>query len=337
MCVFSQSLGGVSGYDQLWPDRGSGCTLGLGKRRNLSPMPNILCSVSMIAMIGLGSTVGAHAQSLELSFGTQGRLAAGYTDQVPDADIFLFGDATARLSLNSIPLGFELGVFGLANAVDTPHETYGTVTWDFAQGGRLSLGVPRPAYDSFAVSAVDTLFPSLGVSHAGTTRSQATYGAMFEGFLPYGVRFENETDKLRFAASVDTVPNRDATIAGLGLALPIGDLTLESAVEVSWGTTTEVAAKVQLTGTAGGVNGGLGFYLPGTVGGPEVLEAFASFEPTEKISIAGVVQIPLSGSGDPTAGVSAHYAFSPAVGFSAGVLSDAGADAAYSALLDWTF
>jgi hypothetical protein len=293
--------------------------------------------VLLIPLIFFGVAGSVQAQSLGLSFGAEGRLAAGYTDQVPGADVFLFGDATARLSLNSIPLGFELGVYGLANAVDTPHETYGTFTWDFAQGGRLLVGVPRPAYDSFAVSAVDKLFPSLGVSNVGRTRSQATNGAMFEGFLPYGVRFENEAEKLRFAASIDTVPNRDTTIASFGLALPVGDMTLESAVEVSWGTTTEVAGKVQLKGAVGGFNGGLGLYLPGTVGGPELLEAFASYAPTDKITLAGVVQFPLSGPDDPTAGVSAHYAFSPMVGLSAGVLSDASADVAYSALLDWSF
>jgi hypothetical protein len=296
--------------------------------------PQLVCLILLIFFAPTGSL---QAQSLRLSFGTEGRLVAGYADQVPGADVFVFGDTVARLSLKGIPLGFELGVYGLANAVDTPHETYGTLTWDFAQGGRLSVGVPRPAYDSFAVSAVDTLFPLLGVSGVGRTRSQATNGAMFEGFLPYGVRFENETEKLRFAASIDTVPNRDTTIASFGLALPLGDMTLESAVEVSWGTTTEVAGKVQLKGAVGGFNGGLGLYLPGTVGGPELLEAFASYQPTDKITLAGVVQFPLSGTDDPTAGVSARYAFSPTVGLSAGILSDAGADVAYSALLDWTF
>ena len=283
------------------------------------------------------STGSAEAQSLGLSFGADGQLAVGFTDQVPDADIFFFGDATARLSLNSIPLGFELGVYGLANVVDTPHETYGTFTWDFAGGGRLFLGVPRPAYDSFAVSAIDTLFPSLGVVHTATTRSQTTYGAMYAGHLPYGARFEKVTDKLRFAASVDTVPNRDLTVASVGFAMPLGNVTVESAIEALWGVTREVSGKVQVTGKVGRVDGGLGLYLPGTGGGPEVLEAFASFEPVEKFTVAGVVQIPLGGTDEITAGVSARYAFSSASSFSAGVLSDAGAAATYSALLDWTF
>ena len=148
----------------------------------------MLNPIFLLACLGIGWGSSAPAQSQAFTFGSEGRLAAGYTDQVPGTDITLFGDATARLSLDNAPLGFELGVFGFANVVDTPHETYGTFTWDFAQGRRLFLGVPRPAYDSFAISAVETMLPALGVSHTAATRSQATYGAMFEGFLPYGLR-----------------------------------------------------------------------------------------------------------------------------------------------------
>lgn len=300
-------------------------------------MKNIPCSVVVIAVFGFGWAESSQAQGFGISFSSDGRLAAGFSDQVPGAEFTLFGDATARLSFNNSALGFELGVFGLANVVDTPHETYGTFTWDFAQGGRLFLGVPRPAYDSFAVSAAETMLPGLGVSHTAATRSLATYGAMFEGYLPYGLRYEASTDVLRYAVSVDTVPNRDTTIASLGFALPMGDVTLESAIEAAWGPATNIAGKVQLKGTVGGINGGLGLYSPGTVGGPAVVELFASYDTIDKITLASVVQIPIGSSIDPTVGISADYAFSQSVGISAGLLSEAGKDIAYSAFLNWQF
>lgn len=293
-----------------------------------------LLLVAISAFCGAGS---ARADSLGLTFGADGRLAAGFSDQVPGASLFFFGDATARVSLDAISLGFELGVYGLANVVDTPHETYGTFTWDFAGGGRLFLGVPRPAYDSFAVSAMDAMFPTLGVLQTDATRSQATYGAMYAGYLPYGIRYEQETDHLRFALSVDTVPNRDLTIASLGFAWPVGDLTLETAIEASWGATDDLSGKVQLKGALGRVDGGIGLYLPAAGGGRDMLEAFASFQPVEKITVAGVVQIPFGASDDVTVGISARYAISAANGFSAGVISDASGATAYSALLDWQF
>lgn len=300
-------------------------------------MQQILRIFAVILWVTVGTSTAGHAQSLGLSFGADGRLATGFTNQVQGADLFFFGDATARLSLNNSSFGFELGVFGLANVVDTPHETYGTFTFDLAQGGRVLLGVTRPAYDSFAVSAVDSMQPSLGVLRTAATRSEATYGAMFAGYLPYGLRFETQTDAFRFAASFATVPNRDKTIVSVGFAVPVGDLTFETAVEASRGATTEFAGKLQVKGKIGQVNGGVGFYMPGTVGGPRMAELFAAFDPTEKITVSGVVQIPLGGNDATVAGVSVRYAYSSRVGVMAGVLHDADAKVAYSAMLDWKF
>ncbi len=278
---------------------------------------------------------GPQAQSLPFDITADGRLALGYSDRLPGADVFLFGDATTRLGFGAF--GFELGVFGLADAIDTPHETYGAVTFDFAGGGRVSAGVPRPAYDSFAVSGLEGPFPSLGVARTGTSRSLATFGAMFGNFLPYGVRFENETDRLRYAASIHTVPNQDITMAGLGLAYPMGDWTLEGAVEVSWGASMDVAGKVQAHGRAGRVSGGIGLYLPGTVGGPEAVELFGNFDANDRLSVTGVVQVPLDGGTDPSAGAAVRYSINDRVGVSAGVMTDAGADAAFNALIDFRF
>ena len=293
-------------------------------------------SALCIAMISTCWTGTAFSQSMGLSLRADGRLGAGLTDQ-QGAAFHLFGDATARLSRNGTPLAFELGLYGLASTDDTPHETYGTFTWDFAQGGRLFLGVPRPAYDSFAVSAVDTLFPSQGVLRTGLTRSLATYGAMYEGFLPYGVRFENETNRLRYAVSVATVPNRDATIAGFGLGIPLGNLTLEAAVEASSAGKSTVAGKIQVSGVVDHVKAGIGVYMPGTVGGQDMMEAFASFAPGQHMTISGIVQVPLGSSNDMTAGIAARYDFPKGIGVSVGAFSDAGAAPVYSTVLDWTF
>ena len=300
-------------------------------------MQILLRSLSLTLLVQFGLADPSVAQSLGFSIAGDGRLAAGVTDQVKGADLFFFGDATARLSHENSPIGFELGIFGLANIVDTPHETYGTFTLDFAQGGKLLLGVTRPAYDSFAVSAMEKSLPALGVSHTASTRSLATYGAMFAGYLPYGLRFESASGSLRYAVSIATVPNRDTTIASAGFSMPIGDLTLESAIEAAHAATTKVAGKVQLSGDFGQVHAGLGYYSPSTVGRPDMVEAFASFDPFDKLTVAGVIQIPLTNADDPVVGVSARYALTAAVGLSAGVLRDGQAGNAYSTQVDWNF
>ena len=112
----------------------------------------------------------ALAQSLPFGLQPEGHFSLGYTNRTPGAEMFLFGDANLRLGFDSfasgVPLGLELGLFGLATGLDTPHETYGALTWDPASGGRILIGVPRPAYDSFAVSAIERHFPTLSASTA---------------------------------------------------------------------------------------------------------------------------------------------------------------------------
>lgn len=291
----------------------------------------------LLALVfGLTIPVCTHAQGLGITFEPAGRLSFGVTDRVPGADVFLFGDATLRLGVESLPLGLEIGTFGLADALDTPHETYAALTWDLALG-RISVGVPRPAYDGFAVSALETHFPTLAIARTGSTRSEATFGAMFGNYLPYGASFNGETGDLRFALSVHDASNVDRTIAGFGASYDLGDWTLSGAVEIGWGVDTDVAAKVQAKGTLGQVTGGVGIYVPGTAGGPELIEVFASFAPVERVTLSGVVQAPLDGSSDATVGVSASYAFRPDLGLTAGVVTDAGADPSLSAHLDWSF
>lgn len=290
----------------------------------------------VFALLSLGST--AQAQSLPDWVSADGRLAFGYSDRIPGADVFLVGDASLRFAPAFLGrFGFELGIYGRADALDTPHETYGAVTYDIGANGRISVGVPRPAYDGFAVSALEKSFPSLGIDRTGSTRSAATQGAMFANWLPYGVGFVNQTDNLRYAVSVQDASNVDMSVASIGAATDLGNWQLSSAVEVSWGTSTEVSAKIQAVGQFGPVTGGMGYYAPGTAGFSDLFEVFAEISPTDRVTLAAVVQVPTDGATDPTAGVSARYGFSDSGAISIGVASDAGSDAVFNAFVDWTF
>jgi hypothetical protein len=301
-------------------------------------------TLSLAAVFALFGPL-AQAQSLPFAVETEGRLSLGYSDRTAGADAFLVGDATLRLDFSGLssglgsglPLGLEIGLYGRADALDTPHETYGALTWDLPGGGRFLVGVPRPAYDSFAVSALEHHFPSLGVDRATLTRSEATSGAMFANYLPFGLRFQNETAGLRYAMSVHRADNMDRTIASLGMSREFGDWTIEGAIEAGFGASTDVGGKMQLHGTVGAVSGGIGYYAPGARPGPDLLEAFASFDPIDRLTLSGVVQVPLDSTLDPTIGLSAHYAVRDDVSLALGVVSDAGADATVTAFLDWTF
>ena len=280
-----------------------------------------------------GATAAAGGLSFDIA--SEGRLAIGYSDRVPAADAFLTGDATLRLSLGRF--GAELGVFGRADALDTPHETYGALTWDAGANGRFAIGVPRPAFDGFAVSELERHFPSLGVDRTGATRSEATFGAMFGNYLPFGVRFENANDRLRYAVSVHRNDTPDVTMAGIGVSAEFRDWVVEGAVEVSIGASTGVSGKARIHRAAGRYSGGVAYFAPGAVPGPDLLEVFGAVETVDRVTVSGVVQIPVDGSGDPTGGIAARIAIAPQLSVLVGLASDAGADPAATAFLDWSF
>lgn len=285
----------------------------------------------------IASAAPALAQSFPDWIAADGRLALGYSDRVPGADAFLVGDATLRFTPAFLGrFGAELGFYGRADALDTPHETYGALTFDFTETGRLSAGVPRPAYDGFAVSALELSFPSLAVDRTGATRSAATNGAMFAGWLPYGVSFTNQTEALRYAVSIHDASNVGATVASIGAATDLGDWQLSGALEIAWGTSTEVSGKVQARGQLGPVTGGLGYYSPGAVGGSDLVEVFASVSPFDRLTLSAVVQVPTNGT-DATGGIAARYGVTDSTAISVGVASDAGSDAVFNAFLDWRF
>ena len=79
---------------------------------------------------------------------TDARVALGYSDRVPGEELFLFGNAMLRFDVRgagvNAPLGFEHGLYGRATDLNTPHETYGALTWDLPGGGQVPARVPRP-------------------------------------------------------------------------------------------------------------------------------------------------------------------------------------------------
>ena len=292
-------------------------------------------SLCLAMVLAAGSA--AHSQSLPDWISADGRLALGYSDRTPGADAFLVGDATLRFAPEIFgKLGFELGTYGRADALDTPHETYGSLTYDFGTS-RIAIGVPRPAYDSFAISALHRHFPSLAIDRTAATRSEATQGAMFANYLPYGARFQNETSSLRYAFSVHHSATPDRTMASFGIATGSKSWIYEAAIELGTGTSTDISAKAQARGDFGDWSGGVGYYAPGLFGGSDLIEVFASYKAWDRITLSGVVQAPVDGTTDPTGGIAARYGFSNGMALSLGVASDAGSDAVISTFVDWTF
>ena len=295
-------------------------------------MRAVLCSIALLV-----TTSTAQSQSWPDWISAEGRLALGYSDRTAGADAFLVGDAMLRFAPEFAGrFGLEIGTYGRADALDTPHETYGSLTFDVGNG-LLAVGVPRPAYDSFAVSALHYHFPSLAIDRTAATRSEATQGAMFANYLPYGARYQNGTSNLRFAASAHHSASPDRTMASFGIATGTKTWIFEGALEVGMGGSTDVSAKAQALGVFDDFAGGIGYYAPGAFAGSDLVELFGSYKPWKRVTLSGVVQIPVDGTSDPTGGIAARYGFGNGMAMSLGVASDAGSDAVISTFVDWTF
>lgn len=296
------------------------------------------CPLLMSAAVLICATA-AHGEDSAASestwWHTSGHLSFGITDRLPGADVFLAGDATLRLSRPDTAWGVELGTFGYANALDTPHETYGTITWDLGTS-RLAFGVPRPAYDSVAVSGFDALFPSFAVDQARTTRSRATWGATEAGALPYGARLDASAGPLRSAASLHWEDGADAPLIALSAETTAGALAFGAAVEGQPGAAGTLSAKLQTVWSQGPVDAGLGLFAPGAAGASTVLELSLQFAATDRVTVTGLLQAPVS-EGAITAGLAATVALPRDLSLTAGGLRTADGSLAYTAALAWHF
>ena len=287
-----------------------------------------LCVTTTAILMAAGTV---QAGGFGEDFSTEGSFFLGLTDRTPGADVFAVGNATARLSFGRI--GGELGVYGRADALDTPHETYGALTYRFGDNGQIAVGVPRPAYDGFARSQLELAFPSLGIDRTQLTRSAATHGAMFANWLPYGVSLSNETAGLRYGVSVHSASAPGATVVGVGAQTVLGDWSVSGAIEPVDGA---VSAKAQIERDLGNVRAGIGFYAPQAAGLSDLVEGYATFKPLDRIGLTTVVQVPVDGSAA-TGGLSARYEFTDTTGISLGVATDAGSNAVYNAFVGFEF
>ena len=111
------------------------------------------------------------AASLPARAEVDGEIRLGATQGGALSGAAVFADGT--WSYQRGRFGVALGAYGVWTQDDQPHETYAALTFDGARG-RLSFGVPRPAYDLFAVSVIDHALPALGLASVAQTRSHAT-------------------------------------------------------------------------------------------------------------------------------------------------------------------
>ncbi len=203
-----------------------------------------------------------------------GQIALGVLTQDDTATGFLFGDFT--LSLAGQYWGAELGAFGVVGRL---HETYANATYRRGPH-KVSLGFPRPAFDSVAPAALTQIMPRYALDRIGETRSRATHGTMFESdFLPYGVSYDHTAGHSTLSLSLHGVPDQDVVIAGLAAQMQNGATRYAVAAEaVAQNDTTDWNLKGQVSHQFEQVSLGLSAYDAAANGQPQVVALSASHD-----------------------------------------------------------
>lgn len=236
----------------------------------------------------------AVAQPAQAEVSVNGRIAAGLLADDSRVTPTLSGDVRLVLPFGRGPVGFEAGVFGMATDLDTPHETYATLTLDFT-AIHLAFGVPRPAFDGVAISPLEDLAPVIGLSsdNVATTRSRATWGAMYGGYLPVGARASGGDDRLQWAISAHRIDNHDLTLLSGSVDWNGTDAHLAAAME--WGTDSKLGGKVAASRDFGRMTAGAAAYFTPLPGARNMAEGFVTWHPMDRLDLTALVDVPSSG------------------------------------------
>ena len=215
-----------------------------------------------------------------------------------------FGDFTLRAGLGRWEAG--LGMYGVVGRL---HETYAHLGYQHADL-MLEAGFPRPSYDGFAVSPLDSIMPRFALERVGTTRSRTTYGTMvLPDYLPYGAVISGQVAGARWATSLHAVPDYDDTIFGVAMAWGENHWQVDVAAEHLRATDGKAwNGKAQVSYTIGDARLGAGFYKASANDQEDMAEVFAQFALLAHLDVTALIR---GGQGqDPLAVVAGHYALS---------------------------
>lgn len=240
-----------------------------------------------LSVLALGATcLSCVTPAVHADFNADGMIAIGGFIQGDEQLSFGFGDFA--LAYETGPWRASLGMFGVVGRL---HETYADISY-LAGQTRITVGFPRPAYDTVAISPFTKIMPQLSLETIGISRSRATYGTMYQSdFLPYGAVVDGQAGGARYGLSLHGVPDWDVTIAGLGLAFATDRIRIEIGLEaVDQEGAIDWNAKAQITKEVGDFTFGTGIYMASANTQPDVLEGFASYAVTDQWKITGILR-----------------------------------------------
>lgn len=250
-------------------------------------------SLCLTLCLGFGASFGGEAQA-DSWIESEGWVSLGVTDgldQSSKSEGFFFG-GNGTWSTSGDGLGLSFGAFGTIGRL---HETYAAATWTSAQDARYAVGNPRPAYDLFAQPVLADVFLSAALERSDVGLSRATDGALTETeFLPIGGSYMRDGAAL----SLHYVDEYNTYILGIAERLDLSEMSLDAALELVDGDTTEANAKLQLNRDLGpGIATASLFYGGANDTGTEMELAYR--HPVGgRVTLSEIISVPLSDSDD---------------------------------------
>jgi len=269
-----------------------------------------------------------------LAQGLDGQIALGLVAEDGDVDATFFADATYTLEVNG--LGFELGSYGVWTNEDSPHETYATVFADILSG-RLHAGVPRPAYDQFAISAADHSLPHVGIAALRQTRSFATTASAELEEVPLGLLYTSDEGRSSYALSYHVIDALDSSVLSFGAGYDAGAWQLSGGLEyVDTDDGSDANAKLQVATQIDQMDLSVSYFANGYADTADLAEIALGYHFSDRITGGAFLTEEIGGS-DTTIGATVDVSFGSNLYLQAGVAHQDDADTAYSAFVGWAF
>ncbi|KAJ56751.1 hypothetical protein ACMU_07380 [Actibacterium mucosum KCTC 23349] len=266
--------------------------------------------------------------ALPVSAEVTGEVRLGVTQAGDISGAAFFADGTWAYEFGAF--GVSLGSYGVWTGKDHPHETYAALTYDLGPG-KLALGVPRPAYDLFAVSAIDHVLPALGLANVAQTRSHATAVATAGGGVPLGASFASD----QFAASVVHIDTTNATVVSVGGRF--GNVPLfEGALElVEQSGDSHANAKLGVVHRIDAMTLHATLFHSDVAG--QAIELGTSFPVGNNVQLDLFAQVPDEGFDNATVGAAAKFPLGVYSFLNTAVARDTNGEGAYAASIGWRF
>jgi hypothetical protein len=271
-----------------------------------------LLNTSAIALMTFATTPVLAETSFGNGFTVDGHVALSHLDVGGEAMTYFSTDSDIAWSNGTF--GVELGLIAFADEEENATAVFPTISYTFGNGGKVSVGMPRPAYDEYATFKMNGLSDLLGTSNIAANGKSlvTTFLTLSDVENVYGLRYDGAAGAVKYALSYHQDEDGDGALFSSSAAWTKDALTVSGGLEnYSFGGSSG-GNIVKLRGDYdwGKFAAGLGVIsiIPEGDDGEETYEAALTWTPTDQIAVTGVYATQ-SLFGDDFYGVTGSYSF----------------------------